>query len=43
MLNRLEASLESPLALEEAGHCLFDMYPERRGNIFSDEVRVIHH
>lgn len=26
------------LLLETAGHALFDMYPERRGNIFSDEV-----
>lgn len=26
------------LLLESTGHALFDMYPERRGNIFSDEV-----
>jgi len=26
------------LLLESSGHALFDMYPERRGNIFSDEV-----
>eukprot|EP00554_Chaetoceros_debilis_P015028 CAMPEP_0194114400 /NCGR_PEP_ID=MMETSP0150-20130528/19997_1 /TAXON_ID=122233 /ORGANISM="Chaetoceros debilis, Strain MM31A-1" /LENGTH=959 /DNA_ID=CAMNT_0038804591 /DNA_START=208 /DNA_END=3087 /DNA_ORIENTATION=- len=26
------------LLLETAGHALFDMYPERRGNIFADEV-----
>lgn len=38
MVGRLDASLEDPLALEIAGHALYDMYPERRGNIFSDEV-----
>ena len=26
------------LLLESSGHALFDMYPERRGNIYSDEV-----
>lgn len=26
------------LLLESSGHALFDMYPQRRGNIFSDEV-----
>lgn len=26
------------LLLESAGHALFDMFPERKGNIFSDEV-----
>ena len=26
------------LMLEAAGHALFDMYPERRGNIYNDEV-----
>lgn len=35
---RIEVSSENPLSLEAAGHALFDMYPERRGNIFSDEV-----
>lgn len=38
MLGRLKASLDDPLALEVAGHALFDMYAERRGNLFSDEV-----
>ena len=38
MLGRLKASVDDPLALESAGFALFDMYPERRGNIFSDEV-----
>ena len=40
VLGRIEASLESPLALENAGHALFDLYPDRRGNIFADEVRA---
>jgi len=35
---RIDASTESPISLETAGHALFDLYPERRGNIFSDEV-----
>ncbi len=26
------------MALEFAGHALYDMYPERRGNLFSDEI-----
>jgi hypothetical protein len=26
------------LSLETAGHALYDLYPERRGNLFSDEV-----
>jgi hypothetical protein len=26
------------LSLEDGGHALFDLYPERRGNIFADEV-----
>ncbi len=30
--------MDDPLSLEIAGHALFDLYPERRGNIFSDEV-----
>mmetsp|Transcript_25240 Transcript_25240/g.37175 ORF Transcript_25240/g.37175 Transcript_25240/m.37175 type:complete len:890 (+) Transcript_25240:452-3121(+) len=37
-MGRIEASLFDPLALEHAGHALFDLYPERRGNIFGDEV-----
>ena len=35
---RIESSSDNPLSLEIAGHALFDLYPERRGNIFSDEV-----
>lgn len=38
VVSRLEASLDDPLSLELAGHALFDMFPERRGNLFSDEV-----
>mmetsp|Transcript_17514 Transcript_17514/g.23156 ORF Transcript_17514/g.23156 Transcript_17514/m.23156 type:complete len:651 (-) Transcript_17514:1450-3402(-) len=38
VLGRIEASIDDPLALEASGHALFDLYPERRGNIFSDEV-----
>lgn len=30
--------MEDPLALEIAGHALYDMYPERRGNLFTDEI-----
>jgi hypothetical protein len=37
-LGRIEASLEYPLGLEHAGYALYDMYPERRGNLFADEV-----
>lgn len=35
---RLDASFEDPLSLEMSGHALFDLYPERRGDIFVDEV-----
>lgn len=35
---RIKNSIEDPLALEVAGHALYDMYPERRGNLFSDEI-----
>ena len=38
MLNRIESSRHNPLALEDTGHALFDMYPQRRGNIFTEEV-----
>jgi hypothetical protein len=30
--------LDDPWGYEAAGYALFDMYPERRGNLFSDEV-----
>lgn len=38
MLGRIKASLEDPLGLEQAGYCLLDMYAERRGNLFAEEV-----
>eukprot|EP00814_Leptocylindrus_danicus_P000674 CAMPEP_0116048430 /NCGR_PEP_ID=MMETSP0321-20121206/29548_1 /TAXON_ID=163516 /ORGANISM="Leptocylindrus danicus var. danicus, Strain B650" /LENGTH=938 /DNA_ID=CAMNT_0003530631 /DNA_START=274 /DNA_END=3087 /DNA_ORIENTATION=- len=38
VLDRIELSRNDPLALEDRGHALFDMYPERRGNIFTEEV-----
>jgi len=36
--DRIEAASDNPLTLEDTGHALFDMFPEKRGNIFSDEV-----
>jgi hypothetical protein len=38
VLNRIKSSIEDPLGLEMKGHALYDIYPERRGNLFSDEV-----
>lgn len=38
VLGRIADSADDPLGLELSGHALLDMYPERRGNIFSDEV-----
>ena len=38
VLSRIKASLDDPLGYEAAGFALFDMYPERRGNLYSDEV-----
>ncbi|CAB9496919.1 polymerase alpha-associated DNA helicase A [Seminavis robusta] len=38
VLERIKASLDDPLGYEAAGFALFDMHPERRGNLFSDEV-----
>ncbi len=38
MLGRIKASIDDPLGLEISGHAVFDLYPERRGNLFSDEV-----
>lgn len=38
MLGRIKASLDDPLGYEAAGFALFDLYPERRGNLYSDEV-----
>ena len=38
MITRLESSLTDPFVLEKSGHALFDIHPQRRGNLFSDEV-----
>jgi hypothetical protein len=38
VLGRIKASIDDPLSLELAGHAVFDLYPERRGNLFADEV-----
>lgn len=38
VIERIKSSIEDPLTLELAGHALLDMYPERRGTIFSDEI-----
>ena len=38
VIGRIEASIEDPLGLESAGHALYDMVPERRGNLYSDEI-----
>mmetsp|Transcript_41418 Transcript_41418/g.46252 ORF Transcript_41418/g.46252 Transcript_41418/m.46252 type:complete len:1024 (-) Transcript_41418:84-3155(-) len=38
VIGRIKSAIEDPLGLELAGHVLFDMYPERRGNLFSDEI-----
>jgi hypothetical protein len=38
--DRIEYAIDDPLSLEMSGYAMFDMYPERRGNIFSDEVRA---
>mmetsp|Transcript_23448 Transcript_23448/g.65080 ORF Transcript_23448/g.65080 Transcript_23448/m.65080 type:complete len:1077 (-) Transcript_23448:2841-6071(-) len=35
---RINSSIEDPIGLELAGHALLDMYAERRGNLFSDEI-----
>lgn len=37
-MGRIKDSIDDPLRLEVAGHALYDLYPERRGNLFSDEV-----
>lgn len=37
-MGRIEASLEDPLALEQAGYVVYDMYAERRGNLLGQEV-----
>jgi len=38
VLGRIKASLEDPLGLEQSGYCFLDMYAERRGNLFQEEV-----
>jgi hypothetical protein len=40
-VDRLKKSINDPISLEMKGYALFDMYPERRGDIFTDEVRRI--
>lgn len=37
-IENASSDLMQSLLLESSGYALFDMYPERRGNIFSDEV-----
>ena len=36
----MKASVDDPISLENAGYAIFDMYPERRGNLFADEVSL---
>jgi len=38
VLGRIDASIDDPLGLETAGFALFDLDPQRRGNLYSDEV-----
>mmetsp|Transcript_9306 Transcript_9306/g.13207 ORF Transcript_9306/g.13207 Transcript_9306/m.13207 type:complete len:948 (-) Transcript_9306:14-2857(-) len=38
VIDRISSSMDDPLSLEISGHALFDMYPQRRGNIFTEEV-----
>lgn len=38
VIQRLEASIGDPFSLEGAGHAIFDVHPQRRGNLFNDEV-----
>ena len=38
VITRLESSLTDPFSLEKSGHALFDIHPQRRGNLFNDEV-----
>lgn len=37
-MGRIKASVDDPLGLETAGYALYDLYAERRGNLFTDEV-----
>jgi len=38
VITRLESSIADPFLLETSGHALFDIHPQRRGNLFNDEV-----
>jgi len=38
VITRLESSIADPFLLEKSGHALFDIHPQRRGNLFNDEV-----
>jgi len=38
VITRLESSIADPFSLEISGHALFDIHPQRRGNLFNDEV-----
>eukprot|EP00526_Cylindrotheca_closterium_P003007 CAMPEP_0113630316 /NCGR_PEP_ID=MMETSP0017_2-20120614/15749_1 /TAXON_ID=2856 /ORGANISM="Cylindrotheca closterium" /LENGTH=994 /DNA_ID=CAMNT_0000540771 /DNA_START=126 /DNA_END=3107 /DNA_ORIENTATION=- /assembly_acc=CAM_ASM_000147 len=38
VMGRIKRSLDDPLGLEIAGHAIYDLFPQRRGNLFSDEV-----
>lgn len=38
VIHRLESSIGDPFSLEIAGHAIFDVHPQRRGNLFNDEV-----
>jgi hypothetical protein len=38
VISRIEASVVDPTMLERSGHALFDIHPQRRGNLFADEV-----
>jgi hypothetical protein len=38
VMGRIKASLDDPLGLELAGHALYDMVVDRRGNLFGDEI-----
>lgn len=38
VITRLESSISDPFLLETSGYALFDAHPQRRGNLFNDEV-----
>src|SRR5210317_940978 len=35
VIHRLESSIGDPFSLEIAGHAIFDVHPQRRGNLFN--------